>query len=81
MNNVIFLSMSGNLFLFEDNNFTADQEVTLQGLAQNICKRFPDVKDPHEICKRFTTIVQDELEIVLREVKVSFVLRTNLSFV
>ena len=79
MQTAIILSISGNIFLFEDNSFTVDQRVALQELGKNICSRFPDIKNlrANEICKWFTTIVQDELKIALHEIKVSFVMRIN----
>lgn len=75
MRNAIILTISGDRFFFEDNNFTYEQLNTLQELVENI----PDVRilSVQEICERVIDLAKKELNIDLREIKISFVLRIN----
>jgi hypothetical protein len=76
MQKVIMLTISGTIFLFEDNDFTIDQKIELQEIAQTISV-VNDLSE-HEVCKQFLDVVLAMLEIDLHEIKISFVLRINI---
>lgn len=79
MKTAVALTISGRIFLFEDCNFTVEQQTALQQLAQNIFNFFPEERkfSEDEVCNRFLGIVHKELKIDLHEIKISFMLRIN----
>jgi hypothetical protein len=75
MKNAIMLSISGTMFLFEDNDFTIENKIALQELARNIeVKRMNE----GEVFKHFMDTTKNELGIDLHEIKISFVMRINI---
>jgi hypothetical protein len=83
---VIKLTISGDVFFFEDNRFTSEEKNNLQKVADAISQKHLQQKilnedlleiNEKEICLFFTNEVKAKLGIDLVQVEVSFVIRIN----
>jgi hypothetical protein len=78
MLSIIMLSINGDMFLFKNNDFTAEQYDALQGLADSGLEWKNALEDDEKrICSRFVENVKTSLQISLEPVEISFVVRIN----
>ncbi|MBU7006894.1 hypothetical protein [Phosphitispora fastidiosa] len=79
MRSIIKLTISGDVFFFEDNGFTLEQKKNLQNVADIVSQKRLQQKISNEIelCLWFINEVKANLGIGLEQVEVSFVVRIN----
>lgn len=83
MKSIMHLLINGNVFLFEDNDFTSGQKANLEMLAQSAFVEQPWLKEDakkgllneKELCAWFVNETQERFGIKLEAVNVSFVAR------
>ena len=77
MQAVILLYVSGDMFYFEDNNFSPEQKKALETLALCAPKNIFETKTNQEdrICSWFVDAAKEKLGIVLNQVKISLIIR------
>ena len=80
MRSIIKLTISGDVFFFEDNGFTQEQKNNLQNMADIVSQKKLQQKSSSEkeLCLWFINEVKANLGINLEQVEVSFVVRINL---
>jgi hypothetical protein len=79
LQSIIILTVSGEIFYFEDLGFTDEEKENIQNLAQIISKELlnQSITTENEVCKYFIDQVNFRLGISLHEIKVTFVVRIN----
>lgn len=76
---VFILTISGNIYIFQNNNYSAEQITALEKIASNIITNStePINRNEGEIYSAFIHKAKKKLNIVLNEIEVSFVVRIN----
>lgn len=77
---IILLTISGDMFYFANDNFTCEQLNLLGSFAENIFNINPELKELNEdeLCDWFINATCERMDIILKKLEVSFVIRINL---
>lgn len=80
MQSLVILTISGDEFFFENSGFTAEQQADLEVLAQRAFIDHPKLKEltEQELCSWFISAAKEQFGIILKSIKISFVVRINL---
>lgn len=76
MQSLVMLSINGSTFFFEDENFTVEQKEHLNRIAKEDIKYTSEYTDV-EILNLFIKISSEKLNIQLKNVKISFIIRID----
>jgi len=79
LRSIIKLTISGDVFLFEDNGFTQEQKNNLQKMADIVSQKKIQQKfsTEKELCLWFINEAKANLGINLEQLEISFVVRIN----
>jgi hypothetical protein len=81
----MLLYIGGNMYFFEDNNFSDSQIEALEDLARQIITNTPEEKSPQceiwdldKSCSRFVDAAREKLGIILKRIEISFIIKVDI---
>jgi len=79
MKSVLALFISGEMYLFEDCEYSSKTRSLLDAYAQRMITEYPELEasDNNEICEWFIQSVKNHLGIGLNRVNITFIVRIN----
>ena len=79
MQGVMLLYVGGDMFYFEDNNFSLAQKEELESLALHVVEDIPTIGEARDdqICSWFVNVAREKLGITLKEIQISFIIRIH----